>query len=99
MPPPIPKKFAEKTETKHYYIGATEDLDTRWSKYKDWQYKQVIYETSSYEIAKKAEEDLIKFANRTYDNCNKIPHSKGLKEGAKIYYIYMLGDKACKLRN
>jgi len=80
------------------YIGATEDLDTRWSKYKEWKFKHVLFETQSFSKAKSVEKDLIKYVTSKDLSCNLDPESKGLKDGAKWYYIYILADVTCQLR-
>ena len=81
-----------------HYIGATENLDERWSNYGDWEFKHVLYETSSLQIAKSAEEDLIRYASERYTTCNKDPRSRGLRAGASRYYVYILADNTCQLR-
>lgn len=89
-------RIATNTPYSNFYIGATEDLDTRWDKYTDWEFKHVLYETS---ICPKAiETELIMFAKKNVKSCNIDPFSKGLKAGAERYYLYILGDKSCKLR-
>lgn len=88
--------IATNTPYSNFYIGATEDLDTRWSKYKDWEFKHVLYETSI--CPRLIETELITFAKKNIKSCNADPFSKGLKEGAERYYLYILGDKSCKLR-
>jgi hypothetical protein len=81
-----------------YYIGATENLDTRWSKYGDWEFKHVLYETTSLKFAKLVETDLIEYTSKKYPACNKDLNSKGLKLGASRYYVYIFADDTCKLR-
>ena len=81
-----------------HYIGATEGLDKRWSNYGDWEFKHVLYETTSYETAKEAEADLIRYTSTRYPSCNKDPLSRGLRLGAARYYIYILADDTCKVR-
>jgi hypothetical protein len=82
-----------------HYIGATEDLDTRWSNYGDWEFKHVLYETTSFEQAKKVEENLIEYTSQRYPTCNKDPRSVGLRDGAARYYVYIIADDTCRIRN
>lgn len=81
------------------YIGGTEKLDSRWGNYKEWKFKHVLYETQSFKSAKEAEEDLIKYVTTKGISCNRDPKSKGLRPGADWYYIYILADVSCKLRD
>lgn len=81
------------------YIGATENLDSRWSNYSDWEFKHVLYETSSKSNAELVETKLIAYTKNKELSCNKDDKSKGLRKGAVIYYVYILAGKKCKKRD
>lgn len=82
------------------YVGATSDLKTRFSKYKNWKYGQIIYETEFHSLAKAMEDGLIQYIKDNPDitECNKDPHSKGLRTGKDMYYVYVIADNVCKVR-
>jgi hypothetical protein len=80
------------------YVGATSDIETRWDEYPNWKFRHVLYETTSFEMAKFAEKELIKYTNNKFWICNKSKHSKGLKDGKEKYYVYLLADKQCHAR-
>lgn len=80
------------------YIGATENLDERWSNYSKWELKHVLYETASLKNAELVEEKLIEYVKNKNYSCNKDDKSIGLKKGAEKYYVYILADYNCKPR-
>jgi len=79
------------------YIGATDYLYERWSGYSKWKCKQVIYESSSIDEVKKAEEDLIKYITNKGWVCNLRPDSVGLDKKSNYFYLYVLADVECRI--
>ena len=47
------------------YVGATSNIKQRWENYKKWKFRHVLYETTSFEMAKLAETQLIKYTYST----------------------------------
>jgi hypothetical protein len=94
----IIRKVAALGNFSNIYIGATYDIATRFEKYTKWEFKHVLYETTSLDMAKIAEENLISYQLKNVISCNKSPLSKGLRKGKPKYYIYLLADNSCQLR-
>lgn len=77
-----------------FKIGVTTNPDTRWPHHKaeEWREMVVVYETSSFEYAKKVEIDLIEHGWNSYldYSWNERNGGGGLQAMYEKYYIYIL---------
>ena len=76
------------------YVGATANLEKRWGNYPSWKFRHVLYETTSFEMAKLAEKELIKYTNSKFWICNKSKHNMFYSNYLlyNLCYSYSLGN-------